>query len=108
MTKSEKTKSFGVKQILILSAIIAIAVIIYFKTREYVSFEALSANREALLAWRDSNYAFAVVAFMGAYILVVAFSLPGASLMTFTRVVFFSPPSQVRFSIFLRRPLARR
>ena len=84
MTKSEPTKSFGLKQVLILSAVIVVAVIIYLKTREYVSFEALAANREALLAWRDSNYTLAVVAFMAAYILVVAFSLPGASLMTFT------------------------
>lgn len=84
MTDNKSEKKLGLKQILILVAIIGIAVLVYFKIRDYVSFDALAENREALLAWRDSNYALAVITFMGAYIIVVAFSLPGASLMTFT------------------------
>lgn len=43
-----------------------------------LSFEALEQNREALLAWRDANYALAVVTFLAAYALAVAFSVPGA------------------------------
>jgi len=83
MSTDQTPKGFGPKQIMILSAIIGIAILGYFQIRDYVSFEALAENREALLAWRDNNYAVAVVTFIGAYILVVAFSLPGASLMTF-------------------------
>lgn len=84
MAESKSSKKFGWKQILILGALIGVAVLVYFQIREYVSFQALAENREALLAWRDSNYTVAVLTFMAAYILVVAFSLPGASLMTFT------------------------
>jgi uncharacterized membrane protein YdjX (TVP38/TMEM64 family) len=42
------------------------------------SFAALEQNREALLAWRDANYPLAILGFMGAYALAVAFSVPGA------------------------------
>lgn len=43
-----------------------------------LSFEALEQNREALILWRDSNYAMAVASFIVAYALAVAFSVPGA------------------------------
>lgn len=49
---------------------------------DQLSFEALHANRERLLAWRDSNYALAAVSFMGVYVLVTAFSIPGAVWLT--------------------------
>ena len=51
---------------------------------DYLSVDALRDNREALLAWRDSNYAVAVLTYMAVYIAVVAFSLPGALVMTLT------------------------
>ncbi len=51
---------------------------------DYLSFEALRENREALLAWRDSNYLVAALTYMAIYIAVVAFSLPGAAVMTLT------------------------
>jgi len=52
--------------------------------REYLSFEALKENREALLAWRDDNYVLAAATYVLAYVLVVAFSIPGAAVMTLT------------------------
>ena len=51
---------------------------------DFLSFEALRDNRDALLAWRDQNYLTAALAYMLAYIIVVAFSLPGATVMTLT------------------------
>ena len=51
---------------------------------DYLSFEALRENRESLIAWRDANYPVAVLTYMAIYIAVVAFSLPGASVMTLT------------------------
>lgn len=48
----------------------------------YLSFESLSEHRQALLQWTQANEALAIVAFMVAYALVVAFSLPGATWMT--------------------------
>lgn len=56
----------------------------YFLLGDYLSFDTLRDNREALIAWRDENYVLAVLAYMATYIVVVAFSLPGASVMTLT------------------------
>lgn len=49
-----------------------------------LSFDTLRDRREALTAWRDANYGLAVIAYMAAYVAVVAFSLPGALAMTLT------------------------
>jgi uncharacterized membrane protein YdjX (TVP38/TMEM64 family) len=51
---------------------------------DLLSLEALRDNRAALLAWRDENYLTAALAYMLAYVVVVAFSLPGATIMTLT------------------------
>lgn len=58
----------------------AIAGIILFG--DSLGFETLRDNRDALIAWRDANYALAVAGYMAAYVAVVAFSLPGGSIMT--------------------------
>jgi uncharacterized membrane protein YdjX (TVP38/TMEM64 family) len=52
--------------------------------RDALTFEALAANREALIAFRDANYAATVLGFIAAYALIVAFSLPGATIATLT------------------------
>lgn len=49
---------------------------------ESLSFETLRDNREALLAFRDSHYLAMVGAYMALYVLIVAFSLPGATIAT--------------------------
>ncbi|MDG4650214.1 TVP38/TMEM64 family protein [Roseibacterium sp. SDUM158017] len=51
---------------------------------DYLRFETLAANREDLLAFRDANYPLTVAAFIGLYALIVAFSLPGATVATLT------------------------
>ena len=53
-----------------------------FALRDQLSFAALAENREALLAYRDANYGLAVLGFMAAYALIVALSLPGATVAT--------------------------
>ena len=60
------------------------AVLGYVFLGDYLSFDTLKDNRESLLAWRDENYLLCVLAYMAAYILVVAFSLPGGAVMTLT------------------------
>ncbi|MEM9431636.1 MAG: TVP38/TMEM64 family protein [Pseudomonadota bacterium] len=65
-------------------ALIAIAAAIGFAYRDSFSFETLAANREALIAWRDGSYLLAALGYLVAYVLVVAFSLPGALIMTLT------------------------
>ncbi|KUJ85236.1 hypothetical protein AVO45_17170 [Ruegeria marisrubri] len=62
-----------------LMVILVVAVVGYFMLGDYLSFETLRENREALLAWRDANYWALVGVFIATYILIVAFSLPGAA-----------------------------
>lgn len=67
---------------LIFIAIVAIAGA--FTLRDYLSFETLAQNREALNAFRDNYFAASVTLFVIAYIVIVAFSLPGATIATLT------------------------
>jgi uncharacterized membrane protein YdjX (TVP38/TMEM64 family) len=62
---------------LILIALVAASGWFFF--RDYLSFEALRDNREALLAFRDANYLAMVAGYIVAYVAIVAFSLPGAT-----------------------------
>lgn len=50
--------------------------------RDYLSFEALAENREALIAWRDGSYLLALLTYVAVYAVVVALSLPGAIWLT--------------------------
>lgn len=81
MTNVQKS---GLAKRLPLIAILAVAVIGAFTLKDYLTFETLRDNREALLAYRDANYAVTVGLFMLAYIIIVAFSLPGATIATLT------------------------
>lgn len=81
---SEPTGKSAFLKRLPLIAILTVAVIGAFTLRDYLSFEALAENREALIAFRDANYLLTVGVFMLAYVLIVAFSLPGASIATLT------------------------
>ncbi len=70
-----------------------------FFLRDYLTFETLKENREALLAVRDANYGLTVLAFIGAYILIVAFSLPGATIASLTGGFLFATFPGVLFNI---------
>ncbi len=67
-----------------LLAIAAVAIIGAFTLRDYLTFETLRANREALIAFRDQHYLWSALGFIGIYIVLVAFSLPGATIATLT------------------------
>ena len=54
----------------------------YFDLRQYLSLEALKANRDGLLAYTDAHYVTAVAAYILLYCLQTAFSLPGAAIFT--------------------------
>lgn len=60
------------------------AVFGYLLLRDTLTFEAVSANRETLLDWRDRNLVTAASVYVAVYVTVVAFSLPGAFVMTVT------------------------
>ncbi|WP_299627957.1 TVP38/TMEM64 family protein [uncultured Tateyamaria sp.] len=74
----------GLARNLPLIGIALVALIGAFTLRDYLSFQTLADNRESLLAYRDANYGSTVIIFVLAYALVVAFSLPGATVMTLT------------------------
>lgn len=67
-----------------LAAILIVAAIGAFTLRDYLSFEALRENREALIAFRDGHYLLTALGFVAAYVVIVAFSLPGATVATLT------------------------
>lgn len=60
----------------------AIGGVILSGAGDFLSLETLSANRVRLLEFVQSNAVVAVFAFMGIYIVAVAFSIPGASWLT--------------------------
>ncbi len=67
-----------------LLVILSVAAIGAVTLGDYLSFEALRDNREVLLAFRDGNYLTMAAAFVGLYVLIVAFSLPGAAVASMT------------------------
>ncbi len=74
----------SVKRLIPVIVIALAAVIGFFTLRDYLGFEALRDNRAALLLWRDSNFVFAAIGFIAIYIVIVAFSLPGAAITSLT------------------------
>lgn len=67
-----------------LAVILAAAGIGAFAFGDLLTFETLARHREALLAFRDSHYLWASLGFVAAYAVVVAFSIPGATIATLT------------------------
>lgn len=66
--------------LMILAAAVAGAVFL----RDHLGFEALAANRDRLLTFRDAHYALSILVFVAAYAAIVALSLPGATVATLT------------------------
>ncbi|MFG6561715.1 TVP38/TMEM64 family protein [Sulfitobacter sp. 1A15299] len=83
MSRNDQSKP-ALMRYLPLAVIAVIAVIGAFTLRDYLSFDALRDNREALIAFRDSNYLLTALVFVAAYVVIVAFSLPGATVATLT------------------------
>lgn len=84
---------------LILLAAVALAVIAAVLLRERISFEALAANRDALIAFRDAHYPASVAVFMLVYVAIVAFSLPGATIATLSGGFLFGLFPGVLFNV---------
>ena len=67
-----------------LIAILAVAVVGFFTLRDYLTFDTLAANREALIGYRDAHYLATALVFVGIYTVIVTFSLPGAAIASIT------------------------
>ncbi len=70
-----------------------------FVLRDRLGFDALAEHRAALIALRDAHYLLAVAGFIGAYVAIVAFSLPGATVATLTGGFLFGTFPGVLFNV---------
>lgn len=82
---------------IIVIATVAVLGAIYL--RDYLTFETLAERREELLAFRDANYLLTALVFILAYIAIVAFSLPGATIATLTGGFLFATFPGALFNI---------
>ena len=82
--KPDSVSKLDLKRHVPLAVILVIAIIGAFTLRDYLTFDTLRDNREALLAYRDANLIQTAFLFFIAYVLIVGFSLPGATLTTLT------------------------
>ncbi|NNE78955.1 MAG: TVP38/TMEM64 family protein [Silicimonas sp.] len=89
----------GLAKRLPLIVILTVAAVGAFTLRDYLSFQALADNREMLIAFRDANYLLTVLSFIAAYVVIVAFSLPGAAIATLTGGFLFATFPGALFNI---------
>ncbi|MEL7301780.1 MAG: TVP38/TMEM64 family protein [Pseudomonadota bacterium] len=74
-----KLKRFAPLAIIAIVAVLGVTFL-----GEYLSFETLRDNREALLAFRDENFFLLTLIFILAYAAIIAFALPGAAIASIT------------------------
>ncbi|MCK5165862.1 MAG: hypothetical protein KAQ66_01040, partial [Rhodospirillaceae bacterium] len=84
MSKTKKAiKNNGLKRFIPILVIVSGAVIFFaMGWHQYLSFEAIAANRGALMSWSEANPVLAIATYMAVYTVVVALSLPGAVWMS--------------------------
>ncbi len=102
MTETPKTDSQpkpGLARHLPLIAVVAVALIGAVVLKDYLTFDTLRDNREALMAFRDQNYLGLVALFMGIYIVIVVFSLPGAAVASVTGGFLFGLAAGTVFNV---------
>ena len=100
MSDTTQAPRGGIARHIPLLVILTIAVAGFFTLGDVLSFETLRDNRAALLAWRDSNYWALAGVFVGLYIAIVAFSLPGAAVASVTGGFLFGLLAGTLFNIF--------
>lgn len=74
--------SYKKRIIFILLILGAIAIIRFADIDRYLTFENLKQNKVYLLQIVEDNYLFSVVGYIITYVLVVALSIPGATILT--------------------------
>ena len=98
MTSEPQTDRGAVRYLPI--AVIALAAIAgAFFFRDYLSFQTLAENRERLIAFRDANYLLSVLIFVATYVVIVGFSLPGATIATLTGGFLFATFPGVLYNV---------
>lgn len=82
-----------------LIVLLVVAAVGAYSLRHKLSFVMLARHQAELLAFRDSHYFLAVVVFIAAYALIVALSLPGATVATLTGGFLFGLFPGVLFNV---------
>ncbi len=82
-----------------LILMIGIAALGAFALRDKLSFDMLAKHQQQLLAFRDAHYFWSAVAFMAGYAILVALSLPGATVATLTGGFLFGLFPGVLFNV---------
>ncbi len=70
------------KKILLILLLVLVAVFFYFDLGRFLNLETLKAQQQSLNAYYQANPLLTIGLFFIAYVVVAAFSLPGASIMT--------------------------
>ncbi|MGY6632775.1 MAG: TVP38/TMEM64 family protein [Alkalilacustris sp.] len=86
-------------RMLVLGAIAVAAVAGTIAFGDRLSFELLRDNRETLLAIRDAHYLLTALAFMGVYVGIVLFAIPGALVASLTGGFLFGLFPGVAFNV---------
>ena len=81
---NKKTEGLDLKKLIPLGIIVLVAVIGFFTLRDYLTFETIRDNRETLIQFKENNYLVTSLVFLLIYIVIVAFSLPGAAIASLT------------------------
>lgn len=84
MTDTPEPVRRSVVRHLPLAAILIAAIAGSWYLGDYASFDTLRENRDLLLAYRDAHFVWMALGFVAVYVLIVAFSLPGAAVASIT------------------------
>ncbi|MEX0277637.1 MAG: TVP38/TMEM64 family protein [Ruegeria sp.] len=99
MSDTTQTPRSGFARHIPLLVILSVALVGFFTLGDYLTFETLRDNREALLNWRDTHYWAMVAVFVSVYIVIVAFSLPGAAVASMTGGFLFGLLAGTAFNV---------
>ena len=83
--QSERPETFSLSRLVPLVLLVAGLIAFFaFDLDSYLTFDTLKSNREFLTAYVAGQHFLAALIFIGIYIVVVAFSLPGGAVMSIT------------------------
>jgi len=98
MTQATSARDGWIRRVPLITVVIAAAVgVLAFG--DTLSYETLARHHETLSDTRDAHYGLTALAFMAAYIGIVAFSLPGATVATLTGGFLFGTFPGVVFNV---------
>ena len=96
---SDPTAKPGLSRHLPLLTILVVAAVGAFTLKDYLSFQTLADNRETLLGFRDDHYLLTALGFIAIYVVIVAFSLPGAAVASVTGGFLFGLAAGTTFNV---------